>query len=134
MWRTDIVTPEPDSWSVVWDGGSQYAGKVSAYDYEIYIADAAVYLMATKPELGITNPYALDETQFQAAVDLLKEQRKNITTYWSAVGAQIDALHQGRHGRRHDLAGAGQHPDGGERARSSPSSRRKARPAGPTPG
>ena len=49
--------------------------KVTAYDCPIYIADAAVYLMATQPELGITNPYALDETQFQAAVDLLKQQR-----------------------------------------------------------
>ena len=28
--------------------------------------------MATQPDLGITNPYALDDTQFQAAVDLLK--------------------------------------------------------------
>jgi putative spermidine/putrescine transport system substrate-binding protein len=95
MWRTDVVQPEPDSWSVVWDGGSKYAGKVTAYDYEIYIADAAVYLMATRPELGIKDPYALDATQFQAAVDLLKEQRKNITTYWSAVGAQVDAFTKG---------------------------------------
>ena len=48
--------------------------------------------MSTKPELGIKDPYALDDEQFQAAVDLLKEQRKNITTYWSAVGAQVDAF------------------------------------------
>ena len=95
MWRTDIVKPDPDSWSVVWEGGSQYAGKVTAYDYEIYIADAALYLMTTKPELGIKDPYALDATQFQAAVDLLKAQRKNITTYWSAVGAQVDAFTKG---------------------------------------
>lgn len=95
MWRTDVVQPDPDSWSVVWEGGSKYAGKISAYDYEIYIADAAVYLMATKPELGITDPYSLDATQFQAAVDLLKEQRKNITTYWSAVQAQVDAFTNG---------------------------------------
>ena len=95
MWRTDVVQPDPDSWSVVWEGGSKYAGKVSAYDYEIYIADAAVYLMSTKPELGITDPYSLDATQFQAAVDLLKEQRKNITTYWSAVQAQVDAFTNG---------------------------------------
>ena len=95
MWRTDIVQPEPDSWSVVWDGGSKYAGKVTAYDYEIYIADAAVYLMSTKPDLKITDPYSLDATQFQAAVDLLKEQRKNITTYWSAAGAQVDAFTKG---------------------------------------
>ena len=32
--------------------------------------------MKTKPDLGITNPYALDETQFDAAVDLLKQQRR----------------------------------------------------------
>ncbi len=51
--------------------------------------------MATKPELGIKDPYSLDATQFQAAVDLLKEQRKNITTYWSAVGAQVDAFTKG---------------------------------------
>ncbi len=95
MWRTDIVQPDPDSWSVVWEGGSKYAGKVTAYDYEIYIADAAVYLMATNPTLGIKDPYALDEAQFAAAVNLLKEQRKNITTYWSAIGAQVDAFTKG---------------------------------------
>ncbi len=44
--------------------GRAVSGKVTAYDSPIYIADAAVYLMATQPELGITNPYALDETQF----------------------------------------------------------------------
>ena len=31
--------------------------------------------MKTKPDLGIKNPYALDETQFDAAVDLLKQQK-----------------------------------------------------------
>jgi putative spermidine/putrescine transport system substrate-binding protein len=95
MFRTDVVTPEPDSWSVVFDGGTPYKGKVTAYDYEIYIADAAVYLMATRPELGITNPYALDDTQFQAAVDLLKAQRENITKYWSAAQDEIDAFTSG---------------------------------------
>jgi putative spermidine/putrescine transport system substrate-binding protein len=97
MYRTDLV-PESDvnnSWKVVWDGASKYKGKITAYDYEIYIADAAVYLMATKPDLKITNPYALDATQFKAAVDLLKEQRKNITTYWSAAQAEIDAFTSG---------------------------------------
>jgi putative spermidine/putrescine transport system substrate-binding protein len=94
MYRTDVV-PDTDSWSVVWDGASKYKGKVTAYDYEIYIADAAVYLMATKPDLKITNPYALDATQFKAAVDLLKEHRKNITTYWSAAQTEIDAFTSG---------------------------------------
>ena len=40
---------------------------------ETYIADAALYLMKTQPDLGITNPYELDDKQFQAAIDLLND-------------------------------------------------------------
>jgi putative spermidine/putrescine transport system substrate-binding protein len=83
MWRTDKVEPAPDSWSVVWDGADGYHGKVTAYDSPIYIADAAVYLKATRPDLAIKSPYALDDKQFQAAVDLLKKQRGNIGEYWA---------------------------------------------------
>jgi putative spermidine/putrescine transport system substrate-binding protein len=83
MYRTDKVSPAPDSWSVVFDGASAYSGHVTAYDSPIYIADAALYLMKTRPELGIKNPYALDDTQLKAAVDLLKVQHKAIGEYWS---------------------------------------------------
>ena len=83
MWRTDKVTPAPDSWGVVWDKNSKYKGKVTAYDSPIYIADAALYLKATKPDLGINNVYELDQKQFDAAVALLKEQRTIIGEYWS---------------------------------------------------
>lgn len=83
MWRTDKVTTAPDSWSVVWDENSPYKGKVTAYDSPIYIADAALYLKATQPDLKIDNVYELDDTQFEAAKDLLKTQRANIGEYWS---------------------------------------------------
>jgi len=95
MYNTDVVTPAPTSWSVVFDGSSTYAGKVTAYDSPIYIADAAVYLMATQPDLGIENPYALDETQLAAAVDLLKQQRENIGEYWSDYLKEIQAFESG---------------------------------------
>src|SRR5258705_7468172 len=72
MSRTDVVKPAPTSWDVVFDANQPYKGKVTAYDSPIYIADAALYLMKTKPDLGIKNPYALDDKQFNAAVDLLK--------------------------------------------------------------
>jgi putative spermidine/putrescine transport system substrate-binding protein len=39
--------------------------------------------MHTQPDLGIKNPYALDEKQLNAAVALLKEQRPQISEYWS---------------------------------------------------
>jgi putative spermidine/putrescine transport system substrate-binding protein len=95
MFNTTVVPETTDSWNVVFDGGSAYKGKVTAYDYEIYIADAAVYLMSTNPTLGITNPYALDDAQFTAAVNLLKEQRANITTYWGTAQQQIDSFTSG---------------------------------------
>jgi putative spermidine/putrescine transport system substrate-binding protein len=83
MYNADVVTPAPTSWDVVFDRSAEYNGKVTAYDSPIYIADAAMYLMAKQPELGITNPYALDETQLGAAVQLLKQQRANVSEYWS---------------------------------------------------
>ena len=83
MWRTDKVTPAPDSWSVVWDESSPYKGKITAYDSPIYIADAALYLKSTQPDLGIDNIYELDQAQFDASVALLKQQRGLIGEYWS---------------------------------------------------
>ena len=64
MWRSDNVKPAPDSWGAVFDADSPYKGKVTAYDNPIYIADAALYLKATQPDLGIDNPYELDDKQF----------------------------------------------------------------------
>jgi putative spermidine/putrescine transport system substrate-binding protein len=95
MYNTDEVKPAPDSWSVVFDDASSYGGNVTAYDSPIYIADAAVYLMATSPELGIENPYALDDKQFTAAVDLLKEQNNHIGEYWSDYTKEIQAFKSG---------------------------------------
>ncbi len=95
MYRTDKVSPAPDSWSVVFDGASAYKGAVTAYDSPIYIADAAVYLMATKPDLGIKNPYALDAKQLAAAVDLLKAQSANVGEYWSDYLKEVQGFKTG---------------------------------------
>src|SRR5918995_700530 len=92
QYRTDVVKPAPDSWAVVWDKAEPYKGKVTAYDSPIYIADAAVYLKATQPDLGIEDPYELDQEQFDAAVELLKQQRENIGEYWSDYTKQIAAF------------------------------------------
>jgi putative spermidine/putrescine transport system substrate-binding protein len=95
MWRTDTVKPAPDSWGAVFDADSPYKGKVTAYDNPIYIADAALYLKATQPDLGIDNVYELDDKQFQAAVDLLKTQREIIGEYWSDYTKQQAAFTSG---------------------------------------
>jgi len=93
MWRTDQVTPAPTSWAQMFDPASGY--KVSVYDAPIYIADAAVVLMKTKPDLKITNPYALDDTQFAAAIDLLKQQKPAVTQRWVDYLKQMDDFRSG---------------------------------------
>jgi len=92
QYNETVTGGAPESWDVVWEADSAYAGKITAYDAPIYIADAAVYLMYHKPELGITNPYALDETQLAAAVELLQQQNKIIGEYWSDPVAQITSF------------------------------------------
>jgi putative spermidine/putrescine transport system substrate-binding protein len=95
MYNTDAVTPAPTSWGAVFDGAGDYSGKVTAYDSPIYIADAALYLMKTQPDLGITDPYALDEDQLAAAVELLKSQREHVGEYWSDYLKQIQSFTNG---------------------------------------
>ena len=94
MWNTEEIKPAPTSWDVILDPekATQNKGRISAYDDPIYIADAAVYLKAHEPDLGIENPYRLNDEQFEAAVDLLKEQRPNVGEYWSEATKQISAF------------------------------------------
>jgi putative spermidine/putrescine transport system substrate-binding protein len=66
MYNTNVFKTAPTSWNVVFDAqdlpdGKSNKGRVQAYDGPIYIADAALYLKSTKPELGIKDPYQLTE-------------------------------------------------------------------------
>ena len=94
-YRTDIVNPAPTSWGTVFDANSPYKGKITAYDSPIYIADAALYLMATQPDLGIEYPYALDQKQFDAAVELLKTQKPLIGEYWGDYLKHVASIKSG---------------------------------------
>ena len=96
MYNTEVFgdTP-PTSWSVVFEeqmlpDGKTNKGRVQAYDGPIHIADAALYLMSKKPELGITSPYELNEDQYKAALDLLRQQRQLVARYWHDAFIQID--------------------------------------------
>ena len=71
MYNTEQFPTAPTSWDAMWEDGSMYAGKISVYDSSIYIADAALHLMTKRPELGITNPYQLNDEQFAEAIKLL---------------------------------------------------------------
>ncbi len=95
-YRTDVVKPAPDSWSLVYDSNSPYKGKITMYDSPTDgIAAAAVYLMATKPDLGIKNPYALDSKQFAAAIALIKSAKPGVSSFWAAYADAQKALENG---------------------------------------
>ena len=95
MYNTEEVSPAPTSWDVTFEADSPYAGRVTAYDSPIFIADAAMYLMATQPDLGITDPYELTQEQFDASVDLLKQQADMISAYWALYTDEIDGFVDG---------------------------------------
>jgi putative spermidine/putrescine transport system substrate-binding protein len=85
----------PTSWNVVFQqmmlpDGKTNQGRVQAYVGAIYIADAALYLKAHQPSLGITDPYELTQPQFDAAVALLKQQRQLVQRYWPDATSQMD--------------------------------------------
>jgi putative spermidine/putrescine transport system substrate-binding protein len=73
---------------VLGDGRSN-EGRVQAYGGAIYIADAALYLKAKRPELGITSPYELNEQQYDAALELLRRQRPLVQRYWGDANLQV---------------------------------------------
>ena len=97
MWRTDLVKPAPTSWDVTFDPAKMAAhkGKITAYGGSIYLADAALYLKAHRPDLGITDPYELTQPQFDAAVALLKAQHPFVGKYWESYTDEIDNFTSG---------------------------------------
>jgi putative spermidine/putrescine transport system substrate-binding protein len=95
MYNTDEIKPAPTSWDVVFETDSPAAGSVTRYDSPIYIADAAMYLMAHNPDLGITDPYELTQEQLDAAVDLLKQQNGIMSGPWALYTDEIDGFVNG---------------------------------------
>lgn len=95
MYNTSVFKTAPTSWNVVFaeqtlaDGKSN-KGRVQAYDGPIYIADAALYLKKARPELGIQDPYLLDEKQYAAVLELLRQQHKLVHRYWHDVTVQMN--------------------------------------------
>lgn len=84
---------KPTSWKAIYDPANK--GKISIPNNPIQIADAALYLSKTQPSLGIKDPYELTQKQFNAAVQLLKQQHPLIKKYWGTAADQIDLFKNG---------------------------------------
>jgi putative spermidine/putrescine transport system substrate-binding protein len=93
LYNTKVVKPKPTSWSAIYS--PKFKGKVTVPDNPIQIADAALYLSKAQPSLGIKDPYELTQSQFNAAVSLLKKQKPLIKKYWALASDEIDLFKSG---------------------------------------
>jgi putative spermidine/putrescine transport system substrate-binding protein len=94
MYNTTVFKTAPTSWSVVLEpqklpDGKPNKGRIQAYDGPIHVADAALYLMAKRPELGIKSPYELNEEQYTAALEVLRKQHPLVHRYWHDANVQV---------------------------------------------
>jgi putative spermidine/putrescine transport system substrate-binding protein len=80
LYNNKKIKPGPTNWNALYD--PKYKGQITIPNNPIQIADAAFYLMHSKPSLGITDPYELNKAQFDATVNLLKQQKKLVKLYW----------------------------------------------------
>jgi putative spermidine/putrescine transport system substrate-binding protein len=93
---TKVHATAPGSWSVLY---SPVAGAgpshLLAAPEPIALADAAIYLAATQAQLRIGDPYALDETQYTAALALLQAQRGAWRGRAGSAATQVEAFRNG---------------------------------------
>lgn len=93
LYSTKTFASAPASWSVLYN--KKYAGQITVPNNPIQIADAALYLSKTQPGLGITDPYELNQAQFNATVSLLKQQQPLIKKYWDLASQEISLFQSG---------------------------------------
>jgi putative spermidine/putrescine transport system substrate-binding protein len=83
-WNTAEVEPQTTQ-NGLWEDAGNYEGQLSIFDSPDFIADATLHLMATQPDLGITNPYQVNQEQFDAAIALLEEQNTHNPQFWNGA-------------------------------------------------
>ncbi len=101
LYNTKVFKTPPSSWGILFEeqlfpDGKSNRNRIQAFDGPIYIADAALYLKSVKPELGINDPYELDDKQYTVVIDLLKRQRQLIPKYWHDTLVQVEDFKAGR--------------------------------------
>lgn len=85
----------PASWSELYAPAADPLPQVLAGADPLLIADAALLVAATRPELGIVDPYALDPKQYAAALSLLQTQKATARGTWRDLASQAEGFRNG---------------------------------------
>ncbi len=83
-WNTEEVEPQTTQ-NGLWEDAGNYEGQLSIFDSPDFIADAAIHIMASDDDMGITNPYQLTQEQFDAAIELLEHQNEHNPQFWNGA-------------------------------------------------
>lgn len=95
VFRTDAFPEETDSWTALWEEGRRLGAAVFLPDDPMVIADAAVYLRASRPDLGIESPYELDARQLAAATRLLRRLKPSFVPRALDTEARVQSFLDG---------------------------------------
>src|ERR1051326_327137 len=81
IYNTQKVKPAPTNWSLIYK--KKYKGHITIPNNPIQLADAALYIMRTKPSLGIKDPYELTQALLNAATNLVISQKPLLKRFWN---------------------------------------------------
>lgn len=100
VWNSARVETEPDKpvpADLLFDPErvTQSGGRLAIPADPMFIADAAIYMREHDPDLGIENVFELDQEQFDATIELLREQRPLVGRYWSTPADAVEAFTSG---------------------------------------
>ena len=95
LYNTDVFPEPPTSWGTIYEvqdfpDGESNEGRIQQYDGPISIATAALYVKATQPDLGIDDPYALNQEQYDAVLQVLRDSHPAVQRYWHDVTVQVE--------------------------------------------
>ena len=95
MYNTDVFPEPPTSWGTIYEeqdfpDGQSNSGRIQQYDGPISIATAALYVKATQPDLGIEDPYALNQEQYDAVIEVVRDSQPLVQRYWHDVVVQTE--------------------------------------------
>lgn len=92
---------QPPGWAALFESqtladGRSNLGRVQMHRGPMAIAEAALYLMKQRPQLGIVDPYELSSAQYAEVLMLLRRQRDWVKQYWQDPDVQVRDFRQRR--------------------------------------
>ncbi|WP_241661368.1 ABC transporter substrate-binding protein [Thermomonospora catenispora] len=94
MYNRQVVRSAPSGWADLFDPerAKRYGGRLIMRDTPLVLAEAALYLRSSEKSLNITDPYALNREQLDAAAEVVRGQRPHVREYWSEPAEAVSAF------------------------------------------